>query len=308
MFCIYLLENVINGKKYIGQTSQSPNERWKNGNGYYNQGAIWDAIQKYGWENFTHTILEDNILTQKEANEKEQKYIKIYDCLAKNHKGYNISEGGSNGYPLAGKTPEELKIYAEKQRQISKQRFIDNPELKNKMSQISRTYWTEEKKKEKSNTLKEYYKNNQEARQRLINMGTKMIEDKKIPVICVETGQYFNSITEAGQWCNILGTSISLYLQGKGRYAGFHPKTKQRLHWCYPNEDLEKIKNKIYNIVCIETGDRFETAEEAAKVYHIDPSGLIKHLKHPDKYKSCGKHPVTKEKLHWIRNVEALNE
>ena len=62
-----------------------------------------------------------------------------------------------------------------------------------------------------------------------------------------------------------------------------------------------KLKNQIYNIVCIETGDRFETTEATGKYFHVDPSALCKHLNHPETYKSCGKHPETKQKLHWKR-------
>lgn len=304
VFCIYLLENNINHKKYVGQTVQNPKSRWRNGHGYTNQGAIGDAIKKYGWENFTHTVLEDNILTQEEADEKEKYYIAFYDCFARNQNGYNIAEGGHKGNPFLGKSDEEKRLYAEKQKTIGRQRFEKNPELKKIMSQISKKYWTEENKNNKSIQMKTYYQENPQAYKQLITQGQKMIDDKKIPVVCVETGKYFESLAEAGKWCNISGTNISLYLQGKGRYAGQHPKTRQRLHWCYPEDDLEKVRKKVYNIVCIETQDRFETAEEAAKVYNIDPSTLCKHLNHPEIYKSCGKHPQTKSKLHWIRDGE----
>ena len=66
-------------------------------------------------------------------------------------------------------------------------------------------------------------------------------------------------------------------------------------------DEFNKLKNQIYNIVCIETGDRFETTEAAGKYFHVDPSALCKHLNHPETYKSCGKHPETKQKLHWKR-------
>lgn len=303
-FCIYLLENNINHKKYVGQTIQKPQLRWRNGKGYVCQQAIGKAIKKYGWNNFTHIILEDNILTQEEANEKERYYIALYNCYAFNHEGYNIAEGGSDGYPLFGKTDEEKCLYAEKQRLIAKQRFERDPRCKERMAQISKDYWTQENKDKKSAQMKTYYRENSQAREQLINYGQKMIDDKKIPVICVETGEFFESLTAAGKWCNISGTNISLYLQGKGRYAGLHPDTKERLHWCYPEENLEEIRKKIYNIVCVETQDRFETAEEASKVYNVNPSALCKHLNHPEIYKSCGKHPETKVKLHWIKEDE----
>lgn len=300
MFYIYLLENKINNKKYVGQTCQNPETRWRNGSGYKNQGVIGKAIDKYGWENFSHIILE-TVETQEEADEREKYYIVFYDTLACNFNGYNVAGGGHKGNPTAGFSDQQKELYAQKQSEIGKQRFKKNPELKQKMSEISNAYWTEENRQKKSSQQKEYYQKNPDAKQNFIEQGLAWIEKVKTPVVCIETGEEFESLTAAGEWANIYPTNISLYLQGKGRYAGHHPVTKERLHWCYPNEDVNKLKNQIYNIVCIETGDRFETTEAAGKYFHVDPSALCKHLNHPETYKSCGKHPETKQKLHWKR-------
>lgn len=303
MFYIYLLENKINHKKYVGQTNKDePAKRWKNGNGYKGQDVIWDAIQKYGWNNFSHTILE-KVSTQKEANEKEKYYISFYNCLACNHNGYNVAEGGTNGYPLAGYSNEQKQAYAEKQSRIGKQRFENNPELKQKMSDISRAYWVEENKRKASLQKKKYYKQNPEKLKKLLEQGESLIEKVSIPVKCIETKQEFKSISEAGRWANVSGECISLYLKGKEKYAGRHPETGQRLHWCYPNDNIEELEKKIYNIVCIETNECFETAVEAGKKYQVDSSALCKHLNHPETYKSCGKHPITQQRLHWKRYI-----
>lgn len=84
-----------NGKSYIGITMQSPERRFQNGNGYKTQTAFNRAIQKYGWDNFKHEILEEN-LTEREACEKEAYYIsEVYNSFAPN--GYNSREGGTTG-------------------------------------------------------------------------------------------------------------------------------------------------------------------------------------------------------------------
>ncbi len=83
------------GKSYIGITRQEPERRFQNGYGYRTQIAFSRAIDKYGWENFKHEILEKN-LTEKEACEKESYYIeKVYNSIAPN--GYNTREGGTTG-------------------------------------------------------------------------------------------------------------------------------------------------------------------------------------------------------------------
>lgn len=93
-YLIYKHTNKINGKCYIGQTCQVPEKRWgKNGNGYRNKHKkFWNAIKKYGWDNFTHDILYYN-LSAEDANKLERQLIEKYNSI-KN--GYNISEGGSN--------------------------------------------------------------------------------------------------------------------------------------------------------------------------------------------------------------------
>lgn len=90
-YYLYCHTNKINGKKYIGISVQSPSRRWrKNGEGYDGCPKFYQAIQKYGWNNFDHEILLTE-LTQQEANEKEKEYIAKYDTI-KN--GYNILAGG----------------------------------------------------------------------------------------------------------------------------------------------------------------------------------------------------------------------
>ena len=92
-YLIYKHTNTINGKVYIGQTGRSIKQRWGNNGQYYKQGSkFWNAIQKYGWQNFSHEILIDNISTRAEANQLEQYYIEaVYDSVKT---GYNISKGG----------------------------------------------------------------------------------------------------------------------------------------------------------------------------------------------------------------------
>ena len=94
IFKIYMHRNKINNKKYIGLTCQKPSERWQKGKGYIQCPKFYFAIEKYGWDNFEHIILEDG-LSKDEANAKEQYYIKLYDTI---NNGYNISIGGGSSY------------------------------------------------------------------------------------------------------------------------------------------------------------------------------------------------------------------
>ncbi|MCC5910146.1 MAG: hypothetical protein JJT76_06880 [Clostridiaceae bacterium] len=91
-YCVYKLTSP-KGKVYVGITSLMPEKRWMEGKGYrFNPGLITD-IEKYGWENFNHEVLF-NELSQREAKIKEIELIVKYNSTDKKH-GYNIESGGN---------------------------------------------------------------------------------------------------------------------------------------------------------------------------------------------------------------------
>lgn len=76
------------GKKYIGKTKTSLKERAKNNaKGYKGCSAFYNAIQKYGWDNFEVEILEEVPLDV--IDDVEVEYILEYNTSNK-EKGYNI--------------------------------------------------------------------------------------------------------------------------------------------------------------------------------------------------------------------------
>ena len=81
-----------NGKVYIGVTSQEPNRRWRDGEGYRRHPHFWNAIQKYGWDSFQHEILIED-LTIDEAAAEEQRLIAEYKSNYPRY-GYNMNSGG----------------------------------------------------------------------------------------------------------------------------------------------------------------------------------------------------------------------
>lgn len=103
-----------NGKKYFGITGKKPEARWESGTGYSkdHQPVMYNAIQKYGWDNVEHKILYEN-LTLEEAQNLEIELIAKYKTNC--HKygdeyGYNMTDGGegSSGRTLSDEA--KLKI------------------------------------------------------------------------------------------------------------------------------------------------------------------------------------------------------
>ena len=111
-FKIYAHVNKINGKVYIGQTCKSPKQRWDNGKGYIYNNHFWSSIQKYGWDNFEHIILFED-LSKEMANIIEKELINKYRATDSRY-GYNFLCGGDNGFESYN--PNYVRTYSEETR------------------------------------------------------------------------------------------------------------------------------------------------------------------------------------------------
>lgn len=111
---IYMITNLINGKKYIGQSRNEKGghiARWNDHQrrAYRTTGkrsSISSAIAKYGVENFIITLLEQKVFESifecsEWMDSMESFYIDKFDSL-KN--GYNATSGGQRGY-----TPSDIE-------------------------------------------------------------------------------------------------------------------------------------------------------------------------------------------------------
>lgn len=101
MGIIYSFTNLVNNKKYIGQSINDDNSRYKNHisatkyetNSEYNS-PLHRSIRKYGLENFKYEILVKDVNDIELLNNLEIYYIQKFNSLVPN--GYNIEEGGKN--------------------------------------------------------------------------------------------------------------------------------------------------------------------------------------------------------------------
>ena len=94
--CVYMHRNIINNKSYIGISiyGDNPNRRWQNGKGYIKQPLFYNAILKYGWDNFEH-IIWDKGLSLKKALDVETMLIALFQTNNIVF-GYNVSNGGES--------------------------------------------------------------------------------------------------------------------------------------------------------------------------------------------------------------------
>lgn len=198
---IYMAENRINGKSYVGQTVGSLEKRKQthiscslndSDNLYFH-----NAIKKHGVESFNWVILDECDNT-KDLAELEIYYIKFYGTF---EKGYNLTRGGDGGslgfkhseesklrMSLAkkGKKPSEATIKGRKNKKVSK-------ELKQKLSEMN---------KGKNNPM--YGKSPSEKT--LKKLSGRSNHNSCAVVI---NGNYFPTFTDAAKFLGVVKTTIS---------------------------------------------------------------------------------------------------
>ena len=109
---IYQIENIINGKKYIGMTRRTIEVRKAEHMKTFNNSMskmynfkLYQAMRKYGFSNFKFSIVEK--CPNDKLENREKYYIELYNTIIK---GYNETLGG-NGRPLlSNKQVEACKI------------------------------------------------------------------------------------------------------------------------------------------------------------------------------------------------------
>lgn len=89
---VYVHTNKTNGKRYVGITSQRPEDRWLCGHGYDRRLKFGRAIEKYGWDGFNHEIMYEG-LSEVEAKNMERALIREY-LTQDDLYGYNMTSGG----------------------------------------------------------------------------------------------------------------------------------------------------------------------------------------------------------------------
>jgi len=217
---------------YIGKTCNDPKERWSGkGNRYKTSPKFYNAIQKYGWDNFEHIILFRN-LSQKEANEKEREYIKKYNSI---EHGFNISKGGDGGGFLGHHHSNEVKqILSEKMSGENNPFFgkHHSEETKEKLSILA------SKKTGENNPF--YGKHHSEETKQIISEKASQRyqrgnNPKAKKVLCIENNKIYNCCVDAAE---DLGFDLNNGTKGIARCARGERCTYKGYHWKY----IEKIE------------------------------------------------------------------
>ena len=251
---IYCIENKLNRKKYVGQSidiySRWMQHRYELSNNCHHNSHLQNAWNKYGSENFEFYILEQ--CNESKLDEREKYWSELYNVYDYNM-GYALRTAGQTGNFRAS---EETKIKMSrshmgilgtkesKKKQSEKLKGKNNPmygfygeahptygiiKTSIQIQNMIDSRWTEEKRKEHS--LKVSGVNNP----MFGKCGSQNHESRA--VICIETGEMFESMKLAAKWCNLKNSAmIGQVCLGHKKSAGKHPITGEKLHWKYANE------------------------------------------------------------------------
>lgn len=213
---IYIHANKINHKIYVGQTINIQ-ERWsRKGYRYKDSPRFYAAIQKYGWDNFNHIILE-KCFSEKDANEYEKYWIKVFKSNKEQY-GYNLTPGGDNYMVDLWSDSAFRQRMSESFSKAKKEKWKNlefQNEMINKLTEGTKAAWANADWREKR--IQNLIGHN--------NPNSKAVQN-------IETKKIFMTIKEASQWCGLKSIScIGQNCKGIKKSAGKHPITKVPLHW-----------------------------------------------------------------------------
>lgn len=251
---IYKVENLIDGKIYIGLTTSKYGFKGRYaGNGiqgmykYYKNRKergfnynrhLYYAIEKYGFDNFKVTERFDVAFSKEELDIKEKTYIALYKSTQEEY-GYNLDLGGSCG----------------KHSEITKKRIGEAN--KGNLPWCNGKHLSEEIKK-------------------------KISEANQVKIICLNNNKIFKSLTQASKEYGILTSAICQSCKNKKKSCN---GLVFRYYDDYLNMSKEEIKEAIEEskknqwdnateakhkkIVCLDERKVFNSIKEAAEYYNI---------------------------------------
>jgi group I intron endonuclease len=172
MACIYKVTNKLNKKTYIGYSKNFAKRKsvHKENALKRNVGFVfYQAIRKYGWDNFEWEIIYESWDDKHCLTVMEPYFITEYNSFGEN--GYNMTRGGERGpdtikrKPLTEEQKNNISVQTKKNALRGENHPMYGTKANSKFLQSAKTSMlgkqhSEETKKQQSNSRKEYLKLN----------------------------------------------------------------------------------------------------------------------------------------------------
>ena len=204
---VYLITNLANGKKYVGQTIQPLKRRWDfhvcKRSGCL---ALKAAMQKYGKDNFKIEEIY-RAASLEELCRKEKEFIASLNTLAPN--GYNLTTGGDRPV-YSDESRKKMSESASNRSSWAKGKTMSDPRVAKSITAATKA-------------LKEIYgessaakgiKWSDESRKRLSKSKS------KVTIFCDQNGKTYISPYEAARDLKLRAGNIYLVAHGKRAHTG----------------------------------------------------------------------------------------
>lgn len=278
MWTIYMHQNKINNKAYIGITKRALSVRWgKDGRGYKDQPKFYNAILKYGWDNFSHKVIQ-YVDSEEEALELESFYINKYNTIID---GYNILSKGIKSYNKYTQKPviclTTQTIYPSISNAIEQTNISGAYEIikncRGERGPVKGLEWA--------------YWDNQLQRPVQKQEYVPKLQSNATPVYCIELNKSFPGVATAERELGITKGGIEKAINGHRNGAnGLHfikekDKTEEKIL-----ELLKKKTGKTKRVVCLDDNIVFESGQKAAAYVNKSPQSIVLTCK--GKRNTCG--------------------
>lgn len=208
---VYLITNRVNGKRYVGVTCRGYLNRFKehiqdalsSTNASDKTRIIYNAIRKYGPENFDVILLEDNI-SDEEAGDREKYYIDLYKTFYAYKIGYNMTRGGGGvvGYRHTDQSKQKIS------NKLKGHKFLESRNKKIKDAMTGREYkqeWRDALSKSRIGRFTKennpfYGKHHSDATKEILSKSNSKSAIRCIDPCTLQVLHTFRSQCEAGRW------------------------------------------------------------------------------------------------------------
>lgn len=205
---IYCIENLINGKKYIGQ-SNDVYTRWSKhksalNNDNHDNDYLQKSWNKYGADNFKFYVLE--FCEIEKLNEREIYYIELCQSLDRS-KGYNIAAGGGSNAIMSAEHRARIRnaLVGHKVSEATRRKVSDNhADVSGEKNPMYGRHHSEEAKRKVSEA----------------NQGRISVSRNLTPVRCIDLNQIFDCAAEAGKIFGIQSGRILQCCYGNRKTTG----------------------------------------------------------------------------------------